>query len=171
MHLIVDGYNLLHVGRSLPSMTAFELEGRRDRLIEQLSSYRLGRSCDVTVVLDGWQGGWASEKKERRKGIDVIFSRLGERADEVVKRLAREKGTGAVVVTSDREIASYAERLAVAVVPSEVFRERLDLSIAQGRKGLDRDAEGEGGPAVKKKGPSRKLSKKERRRQAALKKL
>jgi len=36
--------------------------------------------------------GWGSEKKERRKGIDVIFSRLGERADEVVKRLAREKG-------------------------------------------------------------------------------
>jgi uncharacterized protein YaiI (UPF0178 family) len=101
----------------------------------------------------------------------VIFSRLGEKADEVVKRLAREKGTGAVVVTSDREIASYAGRLAVAVIPSEVFRERLDLSMIQGRKGLDRDGREGGEAAVKKKGPSRRLSKKERRRQAALKKL
>jgi predicted RNA-binding protein with PIN domain len=171
MHLIIDGYNLLHVGRSVASMTALELEGRRDRLIEQLSSYRLTRPCDVTVVFDGWQGGWASEKKEKRRGVDVIFSRLGERADEVVKRLAREKGTGAVVVTSDREIASYAEKLAVAVIPSEVFRERLDLSLAQRRKGLDRDGETGGGSAGKKKGPSRRLSKKEKRRQVALKKL
>jgi len=171
MHLIIDGYNLLHVGRSLTSMTAFELEGRRDRLIEQLSSYRHARPCDITVVFDGWQGGWISEKKERRKGIDVIFSRLGERADEVVKRLAKEKGTGAVVVTSDREIASYAGKLAVAVIPSEVFRERLERSVSQGDKGIARDGEEETRRGEKKKGPSRRLSKKERRRQAALKKL
>jgi uncharacterized protein len=171
MHLIIDGYNLLHVGRSLASMTALELEGRRNQLIEQLSSYRHTRPCDVTIVFDGWQGGWISEKKERRKGIDVIFSRLGERADEVVKRLAKEKGAGAVVVTSDREIASYAERLAVAVIPSEVFREKLELSISSGHKGIVRDGAEEARSGAKRKGPSRRLSKKERRRQAALKKL
>ena len=171
MHLIIDGYNLLHVGRSPASMTAFELEGRRDRLIEQLSFYRHTRPCDVTVVFDGWQGGWVTEKKDRRKGIDVIFSRLGERADEVIKRLAKEKGAGAVVVTSDREIASYAGRLAVAVIPSEVFREKLERSVSQGLKGITRDGAEETRPGEKKKGPARRLSKKERRRQAALKKL
>jgi uncharacterized protein len=152
-------------------MTTFELERGRDQLIEQLSAYRHARSCDVTVVFDGWQGGWISEKKERRKGIDIIFSRLGERADEVVKRLAREKGTGAVIVTSDREIARYAERLAVAVIPSEQFRERLDVSVSLGQKGMGRAEEEETRPGVRKKGPSRRLSKKDRRRQAALKKL
>jgi predicted RNA-binding protein with PIN domain len=171
MHLIIDGYNLLHMGQSRASMTASELEGRRERLIEQLSSYRHTRPCDITAVFDGWQRGWASEKKERRRGIDVIFSRLGEKADEVVKRLAREKGAGAVVVTSDREIASFAERLAVAVIPSEVFREKLERSVAQGLKVSARNGEEETRPEGKKKGPSRRLSKKERRRQAALKKL
>jgi predicted RNA-binding protein with PIN domain len=171
MHLIIDGYNLLHVGHSLASMTAFELEGRRDRLIEKLSFYRHAKPCDITVVFDGWQGGWVTEKKDRRKGIDVIFSRLGERADEVVKRLAREKGAGAVVVTSDREIASYAERLAVAVIPSEVFREKLERSSSQGHQGVARNGEEETRPEEKRKGPSRRLSKKEKRRQAALKKL
>ena len=171
MHLIIDGYNLLHVGHSLASITAFELEGRRDRLIEQLSSYRHTKPCDITVVFDGWQGGWVTEKKEKRKGIDVIFSRLRERADEVVKRLAKEKGAGAVVVTSDREIASYAERLAVAVIPSEVFREKLERSVSLGHQGIAQDGAEETRPGEKKKGPSRRLSKKERRRQAALKKL
>jgi predicted RNA-binding protein with PIN domain len=171
MHLIIDGYNLLHMGHSPASMTASELEGRRDRLIEQLSSYRHSRPSDITVVFDGWQGGWAWEKKERRRGIDVIFSRLGEKADEVVKRLAREKGTGAVVVTSDREIANYAERLAVAVIPSEVFREKLERFDSQGSKRIARDEEEETRPEGKKKGPSKRLSKKEKRRQAALKKL
>ena len=171
MHLIIDGYNLLHVGHSLASMTAFELEGKRDRLIEQLSSYRHAKPCDITVVFDGWQGGWVTERKDRRRGIDVIFSRLGERADEVVKRLAKQKGAGAVVVTSDREIATYAERLAVAVIPSEAFREKLERSVSQGLKGSTRDGEEETRPGEKKKGPSRRLSKKEKRRQAALKKL
>ncbi len=171
MHLIIDGYNLLHLGQSKPSLTAFELERRRDQLIEELSSYRRARPCDITVVFDGWQGGWSSEKKERRKGIDVIFSRLGERADEVVKRLAREMGAGTVVVTSDRDIARYAEKLAIAVIASDQFREKLDVSISLGRKGMERNEAEETRPGAKQKGPSRRLSKKDRRRQAALKKL
>ena len=171
MHLVIDGYNLLHQSCTPASLTAFELEKKRDQLIEQLSSYRHARSCDITVVFDGWQGGWGSEKKERRKGIDVIFSRLGERADEVVKRLAREKGAAAVVVTSDREIARYAEKLGVAVISSDQFREKLDVSISLGRKGMDRAEAEETRPGVKKKGPARRLSKKDRRRQVALKKL
>ena len=171
MHLIIDGYNLLHVGQSHLSLTAFELERRRDQLIEQLSSYRHARPCDLTVVFDGWQGGWSSEKKERRKGIDVIFSRLGERADDVVKRLAKEKGAAAVVVTSDRDIARYAEKLAVAVISSDQFREKLDLSLSLGRKGMNRGEAEETRPGGKKKGPARRLSKKDRRRQAVLKKL
>ena len=171
MHLVIDGYNLLHQSCTPASLTAFELEKKRDQLIEQLSSYRHARSCDITVVFDGWQGGWGSEKKERRKGIDVIFSRLGERADEVVKRLAREKGAAVVVVTSDREIARYAEKGGVAVIASDQFREKLDVSTTLGWKGMNRDEGEEIRPEEKKKGPSRRLSKKDRRRQAALKKL
>ena len=87
---------------------------------------------EITVVFDGWQGGWSTEKRERKKGIELVFSKLGEKADEVIKRLAREKGAGATVITSDREISRYAERMAVAVIPSDQFKEKMENALVEG---------------------------------------
>ncbi|MDP2972716.1 MAG: NYN domain-containing protein, partial [Deltaproteobacteria bacterium] len=87
MYLIIDGYNLLHSGRTLVKLNSIELQWERERLIQRLSLYRQARSSEILDVFDGWQGGWSTEKKERRKGIELIFSRIGEKADEVIKRL------------------------------------------------------------------------------------
>jgi predicted RNA-binding protein with PIN domain len=169
MHLIIDGYNLLHVLRSLPQLNSIQLQWERDRLVDQLSSYRQLKGCEITVVFDGWQGGWNTEKREMKKGIEMVFSKLGEKADEVIKRLAKEKGAGAIVITSDREVSRYAERMGVPVISSDRFRERMEISVVKVEKGLEQDEQEERG--LKRKGSSRKLSKKERRAQAALKKL
>ncbi len=98
----------------------------------------------------------------------MIFSKLGEKADEVIKRLVKEKGSGAIVITSDSEISRYAERMAAAVIPSDQFRERMERSVLKIEKDFGEEKE-EG--RAKRKGPSRRLSKKEKRLKAALKKL
>ena len=134
MHLIIDGYNLLHVGRSLIHSDPMGLERERDRLIDQLSVYRRQKPCEVTVVFDGWQGGWVTEKRERKKGIDLIFSKLGEKADEVIKRMVTEKGAGVIVITSDREISRFAERVSVSVIPSDQFLERMEQMALRPKK-------------------------------------
>ena len=169
MHLIIDGYNLLHVTRSLTQLSSIELQRERDQLIHQLSAYRQLKPCEIAIVFDGWQGGWNTERKEWQKGIELIFSKLGEKADEVIKRLVKEKGSGAIVITSDREIANYAERMAAAVIPSDQFREKMERSVLKIAKDFEEEKEGEEG--FKRKGPSRRLSKKEKRTRAALKKL
>ena len=46
----------------------------------------------------------------------------------MIKRLVKEKGSGAIVITSDREISRFAERMEVAVIPSEQFQEKLEVS-------------------------------------------
>jgi predicted RNA-binding protein with PIN domain len=158
MHLIIDGYNLLHVTRSLIQLSSIGLQRERDQL----------KPCEITIVFDGWQGGWNIEKKEWKEGIELIFSKLGEKADEVIKRLVREKGSGAIVITSDNEISRYAERMAAAAIPADQFREKLERSALKIDKGFEEE-EGERG--IKRKGPSRKLSKKEKRLKAALKKI
>ena len=169
MHLIIDGYNLLHVGRSLILLNPIELQRERDRLIDQVSAYGKLRRWEITVVFDGWQGGWSTEKRERKKGIELIFSRLGEKADEVIKRLVKERGTGAMVITSDRDVSRFAERMAVTVIPSDQFKEKMERAMVNPEKEIEQDEEE--GRGVKKKGPSRRLSKRERRARAALKKL
>ena len=169
MNLIIDGYNLLHVTRSLPQLSSIELQWERDRLIHQLSAYRQLKPCEITIVFDGWQGGWNTEKKEWKKGIELIFSKLGEKADEVIKRLVKEKGSGAIVITSDREIANYAERMGAAVIPSDQFRKKMERSALKIEKDFEEEGEGERG--FKSKGPSKRLSKKEKRVRNALRKL
>jgi hypothetical protein len=167
MHLIIDGYNLLHVDRSLIHLSPVQLQWERERLINQLSTYQEIKPCRITVVFDGWQGGWATEKRESQNGIEVIYSKLGEKADEVIKRLVKEKGSSAIVITSDRDIARFAQRMAVSVIPSDQFRERMEISADNVEENLEEDEE----TGVKRKGPSKRLSKKEKRARAALKKL
>jgi len=169
VYLIIDGYNLLHVDRTLIQLNPIELQRERDRLIDQLSAYQKAKQREITVVFDGWQGGWSTEKRERKKGLEIIFSKVGEKADEVIKRLVREKGSAATVITSDREISRYAQRMAVAVIPSDQFKEKMERSFVEVEKDLQNDDEEARGP--KRKGPSRRLSKKEKRTLQALRKL
>ncbi|MCX8116382.1 MAG: NYN domain-containing protein [Desulfobacterota bacterium] len=164
MLLLIDGYNLLHSGRPSTPFSSSRLQMERDRLLETLSRYRQIRSLDILVVFDGWQGGWPTERKERRKGVEVLFSKAGERADEVIKRIIQEKGSGVVVVSSDREIGSFANRRSVAVVSSEAFRERLSAIDSGGEERLAEETE-------ERERPGRRLSKRERRTRMALKRL
>lgn len=169
MRFIIDGYNLLYAGRSGPHRNAADLQRERDRLIDRLAAYRRKKLCEMTVVFDGWQGGWATEGRERQKGIDLVFSKLGEKADDVIKRMVQEHGPATVVVTSDREVSLFSERLSVSVIPSEQFLTRItDRILLSSVKG---DIPEESEREEKKKGPSRRLSKKERRKRSVLRKL
>jgi predicted RNA-binding protein with PIN domain len=175
MHLLIDGYNLLHAGRHLPRFRSpEELKRHRDRLLADLSLYRRIKGCAITVVFDGWQGGEPVERRERQNGIDLVFSRLGEKADDVIKRLVREKGSGIVVVTSDRDVGRSAEEKGMAVIRSEDFAERIgetsrarvDLPGWQGKRQADEEE-----TRAEKKGPARRLSKKAKKLRETMKKL
>ena len=85
----------------------------------------------------------------------------------MIKRLVKGEGSGAVLITSDRDVSRFAERMGVPAIPSEQFREKLE------RKPSDKCEESpeEEENGIKKKGPSRRLSKKEKRAKTAFNKL
>ena len=113
--------------------------------------------------------------EEKKGGVTVIFSQLGEKADSVIQRLAREMSSGCVVVTSDREVRSSAEASGAVAIYAGEFSAKL--------KNLDRDLifeedeeleRGEGFKSSRvegKRGNPRRLSKRERKRRERLKKL
>jgi predicted RNA-binding protein with PIN domain len=91
-------------------------------LLEYLAEYRRTRPQHrLTVVFDGWQGGGFQESRDRRPGILIIYSRLGERADEVIKRLLVRERERAVVVSSDRELQEFAHRVGAAWIAAAQF--------------------------------------------------
>jgi uncharacterized protein len=167
VHLIIDGYNLIRQSPELQELDARELEAGRAALLARLAAYRERRPQKITVVFGGWLKGGLNETRDRERGLSIIFSRRGEKADQVIKRLLALEGARAVVVTSDREIQAWAQGARAAWISATQF-ERQYL--------LDREAEAGEEPEASpdsrlKKGPARRLPKDQRRRQQRLKKL
>ena len=87
MHIIVDGYNLIRQSDVLRGHERQSLEAGRKALIRGLAQYKRLRGHRITVVFDGWEGGSPLEERDLAGGVAIIYSRLGEKADEVIKRL------------------------------------------------------------------------------------
>jgi hypothetical protein len=126
----------------------------------------------MLVVFDGWQEGNFTEQRSKEKGIDIIYSRRGEKADEVIKRLVSNCKEGLIVVTSDREITHFCQSRKCEVITSPSFEEKMEFSSFAHMKGLEEDEENPlPSLSTKKKGPAKKLSKSRRRSLQRLKKL
>lgn len=171
MHLILDGYNVL--GRTSTGLS--HLEQSREILLRDLAAYRQRKGHAITVVFDGWQQGQPSERREHRAGIQVIYSKRGEKADQVIQRLAREYGADCAVVSSDHEIVNAARAHGAFVMGAQEFAAKLhDVSVSPGRvpyKELDTGEEGIVRRGPEKKGNPRKLPKSQRQRERHLKRF
>jgi hypothetical protein len=169
MHLIVDGYNVIRQSPRLQFLDVMDLQAGREALLELLAHYRRRSHHQITVVFDGWQRGDLKESRDRYEGILIIYSRRGERADEVIKRLLSQERERSLVVTSDREIQVCAEQAKAAWISAGEF-ESSHLHDPAGSAGPDAETDSST-RGTHKKGPARRLSKRLRQRQQRLKKL
>ena len=74
MEIIIDGYNVIGSDTGLTG----NLEYKRNSLVQQLASYHKNKGYGVTVVFDGWRSGSIDEVEQKREGICIVYSRLGE---------------------------------------------------------------------------------------------
>jgi predicted RNA-binding protein with PIN domain len=168
VHLIIDGYNLLGVRGGLRG----DVEAQREQLIRDLAGYRQRKGHGVTVVFDGWRSGHPVERAEWREGIVVVYSKQGEQADAVVKRLAEKYGADCAVVSSDHEIGNFARAQGCMVITSGDFETRLQVSGARpAAQKLEADDEELVRRDPKKKGNPKKLPKALRKKASQLKKF
>ncbi len=170
-HLIIDGYNLLgRMGR-----LGGPMDMARETLLQSLVAYRHRMGHAITVVFDGWQQGQPSEGREHRAGVQVVYSKRGERADQVIQRLARVYGSDCAVVSSDHEIVNVARSHGAFVMEAQEFAAKLGAaSRSSGRiphKELDPGEEWPPKRGPEKKGNPRKLPKAQRQRSKQLKRF
>lgn len=176
MHIIIDGYNLIRQSDSLKRFEKVSLEEGRNELIRRMVKYRRLKGHRITLVFDGWIGGSPHEERTREGGVAIIYSRLGEKADEVIKRIARKRGgEELVVVTSDGGVAAAISRTSGVTISSPEFEEKVRFEEEEAilaEKGMSEDT-GDDAPVVttRKKGPARRMSKRERQRRKRFDKL
>jgi predicted RNA-binding protein with PIN domain len=179
MHILVDGYNLIRQSIRLRSAERQGLEEGRNALLHLLEAYRSQKGHHITSVFDGWEGGSPNEERDRYGGIDIIYSPLGRKADDVIKGLLERRAEEFVVVSSDRDIVLFAKRRGHSAISSLDFEQKLrelpSSTLLNNSEKPEPAEEDEDEPSnrigTKKKGPARKLSRVQRREKQTLKKL
>lgn len=173
VHIIVDGYNLIRSSADLSRQEAISLEDGRNALISRLSAYKRVKFWPVTVVFDAMGGPHLSEKAEHVAGIKVVYSPADKTADQVIKKLAQVKGEQAVVVTSDKDLAGAVEACGATVIDSQTFENKIEMAFYYEVKGMDPVDVKDREPTLstRKKGPSKRRPKSERRKKARLSKI
>jgi predicted RNA-binding protein with PIN domain len=171
MHLLIDGYNLLHQ----TPWAVREWRAAREALLRALALYQTRSGHDVTVIFDGKKGGWPTEQRTVEQGVLVCYTRRETEADDVIRREIAREPHRYLVVTSDRAVAQTCKALGVGVVTSVEFADRLAGKVIAHRvvprKEMDDDESPPPQRGSQKRGNPRKLSKAERRKRQVLGKL
>ena len=107
VRILVDGYSLLHNWPELAPGAARHSEAARDALVEMLTQYQDSKGTPITVFFDGAGSRRSKPKNEATGTVEILFSRAGQTADDLIERAAhRFQEYGEVLVVTD----DYAER-------------------------------------------------------------
>jgi predicted RNA-binding protein with PIN domain len=105
--ILVDGYSLLHNWPGLAPGQPRHSARARDELIYVLTRYHDATGEPITVFFDGAGAPPHTPANESRTAVEVLFSRAGQTADEMIERAAhRFQDYGEVLVVTD----DHAER-------------------------------------------------------------
>jgi len=163
LHIIVDGYNFIRSSRRLNALDRQDLQLGREALQDMLSAYKKTKGHRITIVFDG-QGTLSSQpQRYQAKGVQIIFSRTGRSADDVIKNMASREREKALVVSSDGEVMNFCTSQGATAISSEDFEDTVWRAIYDVESENEKKtAFSERKSGTKKRGPSRRLSKKER---------
>ncbi|UCD82420.1 MAG: NYN domain-containing protein [Desulfobacterales bacterium] len=171
LHIIIDGYNLIRQSSRLSILDLQDIQLGREALVDMLAAYKKFKAHRITVVFDGTGLPLVSRQRDRQKGITIVYSHNGESADAVIKKMARREGPKALVVSSDQDIVRSVAAWGVTAINARDFESKLVMS--RSLDGMQADGENHSGwkPTTKKKGPRRRLPKRQRKNRAKLGKL
>jgi predicted RNA-binding protein with PIN domain len=105
VRILIDGYSLLHGWPELAPGRARHSAAARDELIRRLALYRDATGTPVSVFFDGnrtKREGAPHPKPKSKREVEVLFSRAGQTADQMIERAAhRFSDYGEVLVVTD----------------------------------------------------------------------
>src|SRR6185295_9748631 len=84
------------------------------------------KDFDVSVVFDAYKTDAFQPTAHKERGVTVVFTAAGQRADDWIKAAASEWGPSAVVVSSDIEVMRHAEKKGCGVLSSKEFQIAVD---------------------------------------------
>ena len=124
--LVVDGYNIINGWPQLKELSKDNLEYSRDKLIEILRNYQGYRAIQIILVFDGHMAEDGREHHQYYDGLEGVYTKKGETADNYIERLVHQLGREkrVWVATSDKtEQVIVLGRGAVRISSRELWEE------------------------------------------------
>jgi hypothetical protein len=107
VRILVDGYSLLHNWPEIAENQPRHSERARGELVQILTRYHDATGEPITIFFDGAGAPPNVPKNESSRDVEVLFSRAGQTADDMIERAAaRFQSYGEVLVVTD----DHAER-------------------------------------------------------------
>ena len=107
VRILVDGYSLLHSWPDLAPGEPRHSAAAREELIHVLTQYGDAIGTPITIVFDGSGAPPGTPKTQSTPELEVLYSKSGQTADDVIERAAHRLGEfGEVLVVTD----DHAER-------------------------------------------------------------
>jgi predicted RNA-binding protein with PIN domain len=88
VRILVDGYSLLHNWPELARGKARHSATAREELIAVLTHYQDATRTPITIFFDGGGAPSGVPKNESTPSIEVLFSKAGQTADDMIERAA-----------------------------------------------------------------------------------
>jgi len=121
VRILVDGYSLIHSWPELAPGKPRHSAAAREELIHWLTQYRDACGTPITVVFDGSGSGRGRKEKTSTPDVEILYSRAGQTADDIIERAAHRLGAyGEVLVVTD-DLAERDTANAVGAITSSCF--------------------------------------------------
>ncbi|MDE0076460.1 MAG: NYN domain-containing protein [Caldilineaceae bacterium] len=123
MPLLIDGHNI--IGSGVLENISLQDENDEELFVSRLRVWRSNYHGKVTVIFDrGIVGG--SSRELSGGGVEVIFARDPQEADDLIKGRIHRRSQGLVVVTNDWALRREAKLYEVETWQAEEFVQRME---------------------------------------------
>ncbi len=132
MAYLIDGSNFL----GYESAQNIRDPQSKYRLVARLSRFQRQKKTRILIVFDGTADPILVGEDFRRKSFSVIFPSWGENADDIIKDIISKQTDlrRFFVVSSDREIRSFARRKGAKLLNCKEFDRELKVTLKKYRK-------------------------------------
>jgi hypothetical protein len=133
VRILVDGYSLLHSWPELAPGVPRHSARAREELIHILTRYHDAAGEPITIFFDGSGAPPNTPKNESSRDVEVLFSRAGQTADDMIERAAhRFQSYGEIlVVTNDHAERDVVGGFGGLVASCENFIRTIENALAQ----------------------------------------
>ncbi len=124
--IIIDGYNFMWQDQLFRNEAIRGHDKGRSMVLKWVASTPRLQEFEVTIVFDAYKTDALHASEEKVDGVTVVYTAGGETADDLIRQLASRYAGAAIIVSSDREVARYAEKKGCGVLGSREFQRVIE---------------------------------------------